>query len=258
MKKVVISRDDVIYEAFPDVALTPSGKLVCVVAECTHHRDRSYTRIGACDSTDRGRSWSHKRSVSAPANGLPYYNCPRISALRDGRLAVIVDTIGSWKERQLEGCINWLYISSDEGATWGEPVATPALGIVPDKLIEMNTGRWLISCHSDDPKVGALVQRLWISDDHGKSWSQPIVVGRQEGLDLCEGSIFPVGEQMLVCFMRENSGLGRGRVSCLSTLTVHPKLMSATRAGCSLIMARSISSTILWTMPREIRSGDMP
>jgi hypothetical protein len=38
LERFIVSRDDNIYEAFPDVALTPSGRLVCVLAECTHHR----------------------------------------------------------------------------------------------------------------------------------------------------------------------------------------------------------------------------
>ncbi len=45
IQKFTVSRDDSIYEAWPDVALTRSGKLLCVFAECKHHRDRSYTRI---------------------------------------------------------------------------------------------------------------------------------------------------------------------------------------------------------------------
>ena len=61
MERFVISRDDDIYEAFPDVAMTSSGRLVCVFAECTHHRDRSYTRAMVTISDDRGRTWSPKR-----------------------------------------------------------------------------------------------------------------------------------------------------------------------------------------------------
>jgi len=59
--KYTVSRDDSIYQAWPDVALTPSGKLVCVFSERTHHGDRSYTRIMLTDSTDRGRTRSPKR-----------------------------------------------------------------------------------------------------------------------------------------------------------------------------------------------------
>jgi hypothetical protein len=46
--RFIVSWDDDIYEALPDVSLTPSGRLVCVFAECTHHRDRGYTRV-MCD-----------------------------------------------------------------------------------------------------------------------------------------------------------------------------------------------------------------
>ncbi len=43
IEKFTVSRDDSIYEAFPDVALAVSGRLVCVFAECTHHSDRGYS-----------------------------------------------------------------------------------------------------------------------------------------------------------------------------------------------------------------------
>ena len=216
MQKYTISRDDGIYEAFPDVALTGSGKLVCVFAECTHHSDRGYTRIMLTDSLDRGRSWSAKRPLGPASRGLPYYNCPRLVALSDGRLVLMVDTIGAWQERQLEDCLNWLYISEDEGATWSEPLATPARGIVPDRLIELDSGRWIVSCHWQDLSVGNLVQRLWYSDDQGATWSEPVIVGRQEGLNLCEGSMLPLGDGVIACFLRENSGLGRDAYKVLS------------------------------------------
>jgi sialidase-1 len=205
----VVSRDDTIYEAFPDVALTPSGKLVAVFAECTHHGDRSYTRIMLADSADRGRTWAPKRPLTEATDGLPWYNCPRITALRDGRLVVVVDKLYSEERSALpEACHNLLFVSEDEGATWSEPVLTPAQGIVPDRLLELEDGRWILSCHYDDKDFGNLIQRLWYSDDQGATWSDPVIVGRQEGLNLCEVSILPVDGSTLVAFHRENSGLG--------------------------------------------------
>lgn len=50
IKKHTISRDDAKYDAFPDVVLAASGKLVCVFAECTHHGDHSHT----CGEAPRG------------------------------------------------------------------------------------------------------------------------------------------------------------------------------------------------------------
>ncbi len=208
LQKITISRDDGIYHAWPDVALTKSGKLVCVFAECTHHNDRSYTRIMLTESADRGRTWTPKRPLTEPTNGLPvYWNCPRIMCLRDGRLAALVDKLfakeGSAKPDE---CKNYLFFSSDEGASWSGPQETPARGIVPDRLLELEDGRWIISCHHRDLDSGYM-QRLWYSDDLGKTWSEPVIVGRQKGLNLCEVTILPVRDA-LVAFHRENSWMG--------------------------------------------------
>ena len=210
IQKFTISRDDGIYEAWPDVALTPSGKLVCVFSECTHHGDRSYTRIMLTESTDRGRSWSCKRALTEGTKNRPYfYNCARITLLGDGRLAVVIDKLLETEDKAApEDCRNLLYFSDDQGATWGEPVETPALGIVPDKLLELESGRWILSCHYRGQGFPNAAQRLWYSDDQGRRWRGPVTVGRQKGLELCEASILPIEGDTLVAFMRENSGQG--------------------------------------------------
>jgi len=205
IQKFTISRDDSIYEAWPDVVLTPSGKLICVFAECTHHHDRSYTRIMPTESVDRGRTWSSKRALTDGTQGLPYYNCGRIMQLSDGRYVVLV---GKIYDRGESGGRIQLYFSQDQGQTWSEPVETPACGIVADKLLELDSGRWILSCHDKEINFGYLVQRLWYSDDHGRTWSEPVVVGRQPEMNLCEVSILPIENQTLVAFMRENSFQG--------------------------------------------------
>ena len=204
MQKHTISRDDSIYEAFPDVTLTSSGKLICVFTECTHHRDRSYSRIVLTDSNDRGRTWSAKRPLTEATTGLPYWNCARIMTLKDGRVAALSDRIAERGERRGS---NHLFFSDDEGLSWSDPIETPALGIVPDRLLELDSGRWILSCHHNDRDLGYLAQRLWYSDDGGERWLGPTMVARQEGLNLCEASILPLGDK-LVAFLRENSGQG--------------------------------------------------
>jgi len=208
IEKFTVSHDPNIYQAWPDVALTKSGKLVCVFSECTHHGNRDYTRIMLADSTDRGRSWTPKRPLAEGTRGLPYYyNCARITALRDGRLCVVVDRCpNGGEENTAAHTVNLLYFSSDEGSTWGEAVETPLRGIVPDKLLELENGRWIISAHH--PEDGFLTQFLRYSDDQGRTWSDRITVGKQQGLNLCEVSILPAGGSSLVAFMRENSGQG--------------------------------------------------
>lgn len=229
IQKFTVSRDDTIYQAWPDLALTKSGKLVCVFSECTHHGDRSYTRIMMAESTDRGRTWSSKRPVTVPGKlGGPtgfYWNCARITALKDGRLAVVVDKIRSRDENDTapDSRTNWLILSEDEGKTWSEPIKTPVTGIVPDKLLELkhggNKGRWLLSAHMANKTVNPQEwkQNVWISDDKGASWQGPFVAGYEPGLMLCEGSILEMPEGQLVCFMRENSFRG---LDCYKTISL--------------------------------------
>lgn len=209
IRKFTVSRDDSIYEAFPDVALAADGRLVCVFAECTHHGDRNWTRLALAESTDRGRTWSPKRALTAPTNGRPYWNCGRITALRDGRLAIIADRIGTdERTKDFHLLENHLFLSSDQGRTWAEPRLLPAQGIVPDRLLELADGRWIISCHVAHPATGFLVQRLWHSADQGATWHGPVTVAEKAGLNLCEVSILPVDSQVLVALLRENSGQG--------------------------------------------------
>lgn len=223
MQKFIISRDDAIYEAWPDVALTQSGKLVCVFAQCTHHSNRDYTQIMLCESSDRGRNWSPKRALTEPLHRQNpddrYWNCPRITALRDGRLIVVIDRVAGGEEGNFGGeQSNWLFISDDEGANWSGPTATPVEGIVPDQLQELQSGRWLLGAHGVTKENGATIwkQRYWHSDDAGQSWQGPHIAAAVPDLRLCEGSVLELPTGELVCFMRENLGTG---LDCHKTIS---------------------------------------
>ena len=208
--KYTISNDPDIYEAWPDLVLTDSGKLICVFAECTHHTNRDYTRIMLCESCDRGRTWSPKHPLTEGTKDLDYmYNCPRITKLSDGRLVVTVDrTTQSEEDKDYD--VNamevLMYFSSDDGKSWSQPVKTPQNGIVPDKLTELDNGRWLISAHYH--YQGKLTQFLHYSDDQGKTWSERIMVAHDPELNLCEASLLPLGNGTVLAFMRENSFKG--------------------------------------------------
>lgn len=205
IKKFSISKDDSIYEAWPDIALTKYGKLICVFSECTHHGDRSYTRLVLKESIDRGRTWGDKIPLTEGTNGLPYWNCARISRLQDNRLAVVCDKIHGEGESKSK---NYIWFADECGKKWEGPIETPITGIVPDKLRELSTGRWILSTHDKSSNHGYLEQSLWYSDNKGHTWNGPIMVASQKGLNLCEASILPLPDGTLVAFMRENSGEG--------------------------------------------------
>ena len=228
MEQFVISRDDEIYEAFPDVALTQAGRLVCVFAECTHHRDRSYTCVMVTHSDDRGRTWTPKRPLSDELRGdpkvNPWWNCPRVTCLSDGRLVVVCDRISGRGEGSIGGeQSNWLWISDDDGDSWSGPTPTPVIGIVPDQLVELrhgeHAGRWLLSAHTKLPPVETPLWsvRTWISDDAGATWSNAYRIAESPDLQLCEESVVELPGGDLVCFLRENSSQGLDAYKCIST-----------------------------------------
>lgn len=218
MQKFTVSRDDSIYEAWPDVALCPSGKLVCVFTECEHHGNRDASRLVWVTSTDRGRTWSKKRYLTEKGSAAAFFNCARISALRDGRLAIVCDyVVGKGEDPDFrEKTVNYLWFSSDEGETWTDAVETPIRGIVPDRLLELASGRWLIAAHCPSVHHKKLSEYLWYSDDKGVTWSERVTVASDEHYNLCEASLVEVEPDKLVAFMRENSGIG---TDCLKAIS---------------------------------------
>lgn len=205
IEKLVVSRDDSIYEAWPDVVLTAGGKLICVFSECEHHLDRTNARIMLCESSDRGRTWTPKIPLTEKGTKEEYFNCARISGLRDGRLVIICDKIYKNENSKAE---QYLWFSDGEGSRWSDPVRLPFCGIVPDKLQQLKNGRILLSAHFKSSETGKLEQYLWYSDDNCATWSERITVAAHPSYNLCEASILECDDGMLVAFLRENSREG--------------------------------------------------
>ncbi len=205
IQKFSVSNDENIYEAWPDVLLTKSGKLICVFSECAHHLDRTDARLVYRESTDRGRTWSEKKFLTGKGVREDYFNCARISELSDGRIAIICDRI---LRNENMGAELYVWYSSDEGETWSEPVLYPFCGIVPDKMLELKSGRLIISAHFKNQATEKLEQYLWYSDDKGKTWSDRVTVAADVRYNLCEVSILEKDNGVLIAFMRENSQIG--------------------------------------------------
>ena len=213
IKRYTVSRDENIYEAWPDLVLTDGGKLISVFAECDHHLDRKNARIAIVESTDRGRSWSEKKYLTEKSDGKDFFNCPRISKLSDGRLAIICDKVLGNENKNAE---IYLWLGDGEGNDFGKRINLGFCGIVPDKLLELESGRWILGAHFKATDTGKLEQYLWYSDDKGKSWSDRVTVARDAALNLCETSIIEIGRNTLVAFMRENSRRGYDILKCIS------------------------------------------
>ena len=221
IEKHTVSRDEAVYEAWPDVAQTETGRLVCVFAECTHHEDRTGARLVIRTSDDRGRSWSEKRYLTEKGTRTEYFNCPRISRLRDGRLAIVCDRIHGGFDTAEKAEI---YVWYGDGESWDAPIIYPFRGIVPDKLLQLESGRLILSSHRGNPATGQPEQHLWYSDDGGKTWSEEVTVAADPRYALREGNILDCGGNTLVAFLRENSRLGYDILKTISHDGVKPGL----------------------------------
>lgn len=214
IKKFTVSNDKTIYEAWPDLVQTDSGKLICVFSECEHHGNRENARIVLCKSTDRGRTWSAKKNLTEKCKKDNYFNCARISKLRDGRLAIICDKLSGFDKENT--ALTYVWYGDKEGEKWDEPVILNFNGIVPDKLLQLKNGRLIISNHCRNENNNKLEQHLWYSDDNGKTWSDMVTVAADDRYNLCEASILECENNTLVAFVRENSFEGYDMMKAIS------------------------------------------
>ncbi len=205
IQKFVVSKDDSVYEAWPDLVKTNSGKLICVFSECEAHMNRENARIMITESIDRGRTWTPKRPLTQKGSQDNYFNCARISKLNDGTLAIIADKLSGFDKENT--ALTYVWYGDAEGENWSEPAVLPFNGIVPDKLLQLKNGRLIISNHSRNEQNNKLEQHLWYSDD-GEIWSDRITLAADDNYNLCEASILECENNTLVAFLRENSFMG--------------------------------------------------
>ncbi len=158
-------------------------KSVLVVAYAGHGSEEGRKELGVFRSADRGDTWKHIATLSAPFD----LDEPSIAHLPDGRLVTIC---------RREGAVAW---SSDKGYTWTAPVKLPFKMYDP-WLLTLKDGTLLCvhgSYHKDKRGLRAI-----LSPDGGNTWTaagqdygfsiDPSVYGYSRGIQRNDGSIYMV------------------------------------------------------------------
>ena len=217
MVKIVVSRDDDLYEAFADIAQTPTGVLVCTYREAMAHAPWPFSRIVIRRSTDGGYSW-HPKIVLLEKNldnGQGALNCSRIACLNDGSLLLIVDWILPKRaEGDTDPAQNLIFRSTDDGATWQGPQETGITdGIVPS-IKELSNGDLLIGVTRTRQPKGmdwrqglahrTEEQTVYRSADGGRTWDGPAIVPGSPELKLNEGDFAELDDGAIALYMRED------------------------------------------------------
>jgi len=245
MIKLTVSRDDNIYECFPDVAMTPDGTLVCIYRECMMHAPFPFSRIAVRRSTDGGYNWQEKRILTecvpteeslascrewlAPDAIAGYeqsrarvtedwqigssINCSRMICLADGTLFLIAD----YHEPGNDGKAHWInriWRSTDNGETWqGPEIADLPDGLVPS-VTQLRDGAILVGL-AKEPEGEFVERQFWCrSDDGGYTWGDPVFMPDTEEAIICEMSLVELYDGTLVGFGRDLVGEREKRPHC--------------------------------------------
>ena len=212
IEKFTISRNDDIYECFPYLCRSRTGRILLTYRESNGHVASEFCRLIVRVSDDGGHTWSERqviRDEDKSTGILTTWNCPKIQQLKDGRILLLCDTYrfppGEWGEGEAN-CHIVLWFSDDDGESWSDPMSTPVKGICPDIVTEMDDGRWLLPSNVTSDETGQIIQNITTSRDGGQTWETPLTIFDSPDYALNEASILPCPDGELVVYLREDLG----------------------------------------------------
>ena len=210
-RHTVVARKEGQYLAFPDIASTRTGRLICVWRESDCHV-ATESRLMLKISDDRGATWSAERVLN-PFCG----HMPRITVLASGEILILDD--GAPPAQEQEGGF-WpsIYRSQDDGETFtAQPLsygfgscipACPSFG--PDRILPLAQDDWL--CMSQI-RLGTVRRSAWHtfanmvyrSTDQGKTWWADTPACAETDLLLCESGLTLLPDGRILALYRTNS-----------------------------------------------------
>jgi hypothetical protein len=129
---------------------------------------RSPNRVGACESSDDGKTWRWLGEVPA-RDGDRHQDYHELHAVEtaDGRIVAQIRNHNSASSRETLQCE-----SSDGGKSWSKPRSIGVWGL-PSHLLRLEDDRLLMTYGHRRPPYG---NQARVSADHGRTWSEPVVI----------------------------------------------------------------------------------
>lgn len=124
--------------------------------------------VGACESTDDGRTWHQISEIPARPgdDAAEYHELHQIEAA-DGRIVVHIRNHNPQNARETLQCE-----SADGGKTWSVPHPIGVWGL-PSHLLRLRNGTLVMSYGYRRAPFG---NQARISRDHGRTWSDPVTL----------------------------------------------------------------------------------
>ncbi len=204
----IVSRDDSVYKAVPDLAMCDDGSLVCTYRESLFHLFHPFSRIVAQISRDGGLNWGPKQIVDE----CPDYeedgglNTPRILHLGNNRLILICDWIPPFEPENSPNTEIVIWRSEDGGASWSSREKTGIKGNICPCIFKTSSGTVIIGGDNNCLPVPGEVWTIntFLSFDDGQTWEASAPVASTDELWLNEGTFAELDDGSLICFMRED------------------------------------------------------
>ena len=171
------------------------------------HEPRKGNYVALCRSTDRGRTWSRKRTVLRFRDRA----CLLSEAYVHGReTRVMVTTHGGF----FQDWRNFVLVSKDSGSTWAKPVPfepMPRRAFVRNLYVS-SWGEWFLPFQSYDTVPDASVSPLrdgshkharsgvLISSDRGRTWTRSADIGPTAGW--AENNVVELRDGRMVMLIR--------------------------------------------------------
>ena len=206
MVRSIVSREDTVYKAFPDIAMSSDGTLVCTFRESLGHGWHPFSRVAVQLSTDGGLNWGDKQIVAAceDVNRDGGFTGSRVISLGETRLLLGCEWVPPHHSQESPDIEVFLWESGDSGRTWRGPRRPGIRGRVSLSLNRMRSGTLILSTNTFDKTYGAWRHQAFLSTDLGSSWTEPRDVGFSPKLSLSEGAYVHLDDSSLVAYMRED------------------------------------------------------
>lgn len=156
------------YNAFPALALTPSGILVSVWRQAPHHDVDYPGDIFQSRSFDFGVTWETPYAIKTDTLDV---RDPGITTLKDGRLVLIYRTTGpNMVDKKI-----YISYSTDDGVTWGSGINVPftfnAELACATNVLELSNGTLLVTAYGNNVGQSFRSTRTIMSSNGGTTWS---------------------------------------------------------------------------------------
>ena len=178
-----------------------SDKRLLYAGKILYGRGDGVGQIGACESTDDGQSWRWLAEIqSRPGDRFHDYHELYATETADGRILVQIRNHNRRNEKE-----TLQSESFDGGRTWSVPRTIGVWGF-PSHLLRLRDGRLLMSYGHRRRPLGVQAR---VSDDHGRTWSEAIIlhnqgqssdIGYPSTVQLNDGSLLTVWYELMNSF----------------------------------------------------------